>query len=82
VSGLKVQAFDANGNSLGITDVKADGSYELELTNATYKGALVLKVFDPAGGSVTAKYRDEATGKEKAFTDSTAPVLQSAVLPL
>ena len=74
VSGLKVQAFDANGNSLGITDVKADGSYELELTNATYKGALVLKVFDPAGNSVTAKYMDEATIKAKAFTTMMASI--------
>jgi len=82
VSGLKVQAFDANGNSLGITDVKADGSYELELTNATYKGALVLKVFDPAGG-VTAKYMDEATNKEKVFTTMLATVnYQGATKPV
>ena len=74
VSGLKVQAFDVNGNSLGITDVKADGTYELELTNATYKGALVLKVFDPAGDSVTAKYMDEATVKAKAFTTLMASI--------
>ena len=74
VSGLKVQAFDANGNSLGITDVKADGSYELELTNATYKGALVLKVFDPAGDSVTGMYMDEATVKAKAFTTMMASI--------
>ena len=74
VSGLKVQAFDVNGNSLGITDVNADGSYQLELTKPTYKGALVLKVFDPAGDSVTAKYMDEATGKEKAFTTMLATI--------
>jgi hypothetical protein len=33
VAGLKVQAFDDKGNSLGTADVKADGSYALELSN-------------------------------------------------
>jgi len=68
VSGLKVQAFDSSGKSLGIADVKADGSYELTLTDAAYTGALVLKVYDDSTDKVTPKFRDEATGKEKTFT--------------
>ena len=67
VAGLKVQAFDNKGNSLGTADVKADGSYVLVLTNPNYKGVMVLKVFDDPNDSLTAKYTDEATGKEKTF---------------
>ena len=51
VSGLKVQAFDASGNLLATTDVHGDGSYELQLPN-TYRGALLLKVFDPDDGDI------------------------------
>ena len=67
VAGLKVQAFDDKGNSLGTADVKADGTYELELTNSSYKGALVIKVYDDPNDKITPKYVDEATGQEKTF---------------
>jgi len=67
VAGLKVQAFDDKGNSLGTADVKADGTYELELTNSSYKGALVIKVYDDPTDNITPKYVDEATGQEKTF---------------
>jgi hypothetical protein len=67
VAGLKVQAFDDKGNSLGTADVKADGSYALELSNPNYKGVLVLKVYDDPNDNLTPKYLDEATGKEKSF---------------
>ena len=67
VAGLKVQAFDDKGNSLGTADVKADGTYELELNNSSYKGALVIKVYDDPTDNITPKYVDEATGQEKTF---------------
>jgi hypothetical protein len=67
VAGLKVQAFDDKGNSLGTADVKADGSFALELSSPNYKGVLVLKVYDDPNDSLTPKYMDEATGKEKSF---------------
>ena len=67
VAGLKVQAFDDKGDSLGTADVKADGTYELELTNSSYKGALVIKVYDDPNDKITPKYVDEATGQEKTF---------------
>ncbi|MFZ9338156.1 MAG: hypothetical protein ACO24M_07145, partial [Limnohabitans sp.] len=47
--------------------MKADGSFALELSSPNYKGVLVLKVYDDPNDSLTPKYMDEATGKEKSL---------------
>ncbi len=67
VSGLSLQAFDANGESLGVTDVKTDDSYELKLNRPNYQGALLLKVFQTKS-DLTAQYLDEATQKPINFS--------------
>ena len=74
VSGLKVAAFDEKGNNIGTANVKADGSYTLELKVKDYKGALLLKVYDDTTDNLTAQYRDEATGSAKAFSTIMAVV--------
>ena len=68
-TGLVVEAFDSTGKSRGKANVGADGKYSLTLDDPSYKGSLVLKMYDglPDDGK-TPKFYDEATGEVKDFT--------------
>ena len=68
-TGLMVEAFDSTGKSRGKANVGADGKYSLTLDDSSYKGSLVLKMYDglPDDGK-TPKFYDEATGEVKDFT--------------
>jgi hypothetical protein len=62
-NGVKLEAFDANGKSLGsTTDIKADGSYSITF-NKVYSGIVKLVASDTNGAA--ANYVDEATGQQK-----------------
>ena len=62
---LAVEAFDADGKSLGVTRAANDGSYTLTL-NRSYSGPLVLKAYDAdSGNNADPLYVNEATKSEE-----------------
>lgn len=64
--GLMVSAYDSNGNLLGTANVNAEGKYYLKLTNSSYKGTLVLKMYDGLpNDDITPSFNDEATNSIK-----------------
>ena len=65
-SGVKLSAYDQNGQLLGTADIASDGTYRIAAAGkGNYRGTVLLKAID--ANDTVPNYLDEATGSNKSL---------------